>query len=361
MGSPVKKAIIQKIPLLILSAGIGVFTVYVLGHEKAIYTLGSDYSILDRIFMTFYALSFYIIRLFYPFSLSASYFFVEKVNGFLPLSYYLSLVFIAGIIFLIIKTKILKKELVFGFLIYFFAIFMFLQIIPSGRVLVADRYSYVPYFGLFFIIAALYNYLKKNRKSYLIYYWIILMALIAGSFYSSYERIKVWKNGVSLFSGLIEDYPDVPLGYVNRGMAYFYGFSENHQTDYNAAIKDFSKALELDSNNVKAVFNRGNSLYMLNDFSNALSDFNKTIELDSIYPKAYNNRGLVYSRLMMDDKSLEDYNKAIELNPEFSDAFFNRGITYYNTGKLDKACEDWRTAKSLKYPDADNFLSKYCN
>ncbi|GAB4282918.1 MAG: tetratricopeptide repeat protein [Marinilabiliales bacterium] len=360
LGVKIKKAIITKIPLLLFSAIVGFFTLYVLGHEKAIYDISNNYTLLDRIFMTFYALSFYIVRLFYPFNLSASYFFVEKTNGFLPVTYYLSVVLIFAIILFVIKSKILKKELVFGFLVYLFTIFMFLQIIPSGRVLVADRYSYVPYFGLFFIIAAVYKYLE-SKKQYLRLYTILLSLIILISLYSTNKRIKVWKNGVSLFTDIIEDYPNNPLGYVNRGLAYYYGFSENHKIDYYKSIEDFNKAISIDHNNIKAVFNRGNSYYMIGDLNNALNDFNKTIELDSTYAKAYNNRGLVYSRLVNDKMALEDFNKAILLVPDYSEAYYNRGITYYNTGNLVKACEDWNKAKSLKYLEAENFILKYCN
>ena len=49
--------------------------------------------------------------------------------------------------------------------------------------------------------------------------------------------------------------------------------------NYNQAIKDFSQAIRLNSNNAKAYYNRGVILHKLEDLPAAIVDFNKSASL----------------------------------------------------------------------------------
>ncbi|MBL0342980.1 MAG: hypothetical protein IPP71_20190 [Bacteroidetes bacterium] len=53
--------------------------------------------------------------------------------------------------------------MLFGFLFYFFTVAMVIQVVPVGKAIVAERYSYVPYIGLFFIIARFYLMIRNNE------------------------------------------------------------------------------------------------------------------------------------------------------------------------------------------------------
>jgi len=356
------KSILEKIPFFIVSIAFGIFTIYILKESDAIYDISDKYNFVDRLFLPFYAIAFYIVKLFVPFDLSASYFFTEKINGLLPWYYYASPIVIVIAIFLIKKTKEIRKELIFGFLFFLISIFLFLQILPSGRVIVADRYAYIPYIGLLFIIGKLFllkTENKKGKKNKRTYISIIVIFIIVFIFQTR-ERNKVWQNGETLFTDIINDYPKNSIGYVNRGIAKYYGFTDNNKIDYISAIKDFNKALSFDLESVKALFNRGNCLYNLNDLNGALNDFNRVIEIDPFHAKAYNNRGLVFSVLNNDNNALSDYNKAIEINPEYSDAILNRGITYFNMNNIEKACNDWKKAAKLNNKRAGEMILNYC-
>ncbi|MCU4139364.1 MAG: hypothetical protein MW690_001296 [Methanophagales archaeon] len=53
----------------------------------------------------------------------------------------------------------------------------------------------------------------------------------------------------------------------------------------------------------------------LNEYEQAIEDFSKAIELNPNYAGAYYNRGIAYAKLNQHERAIEDYNKAIELNP----------------------------------------------
>ena len=62
--------------------------------------------------------------------------------------------------------------------------------------------------------------------------------------------------------------------YNNRGINYFY------KQKYDEAIKDFTKSIEIDSENSFAFCNRGNSHLKLNQYEKAIVDLKKAIELN---------------------------------------------------------------------------------
>ena len=136
--------------------------------------------------------------------------------------------------------------------------------------------------------------------------------------------------------------------YFRRG---FRASSEGHTQE---AVKEYSKAIELDPSFASAYHNRGILYNKLGEQQKALDDYNKAIELDSSYAHAYNGRGNVYSDLGEQQKALEDYNKAIELDPIHKFAYRNRGLLYSKLGNLEAAVKDYTQAIQLdpKYKNA---------
>jgi tetratricopeptide (TPR) repeat protein len=72
---------------------------------------------------------------------------------------------------------------------------------------------------------------------------------------------------------------------------------------------------------VKAYNNRGIAYVWVKNYDLALADFNKAIELNPKDGKAYNNRAIVYSYQGETAKALQDLHKAqslgVTVNPEF--------------------------------------------
>ncbi|WP_235318134.1 tetratricopeptide repeat protein [Porphyromonas gulae] len=71
------------------------------------------------------------------------------------------------------------------------------------------------------------------------------------------------------------------IAYYNRGIdCYIVGL-------YEEAIKDYSKAIELDGKFVDAYYNRGNAYYKKGSYDEAIKDYSKAIELDDKFALAY--------------------------------------------------------------------------
>src|SRR4030042_5342299 len=76
----------------------------------------------------------------------------------------------------------------------------------------------------------------------------------------------------------------------------------------------------------KAYNNRGLAYSHKGQYDQAISDFNKALEINPRYAEAYNNRGLAYDERGQLDQAISDFNKALEINPRYAEAYTNRGI-----------------------------------
>lgn len=105
------------------------------------------------------------------------------------------------------------------------------------------------------------------------------------------------------------------------------GYAGKYFENYEEAIKEFDRAIELEPEYAGAYYNRG-CIYREGDKQRAIRDFTKAIELKSEYAEAYNNRGSLYAEVGDYQQAIRDFTKAIELRPDYAMAFVNRGITY---------------------------------
>ena len=78
-------------------------------------------------------------------------------------------------------------------------------------------------------------------------------------------------------------------------------------------------------NFAKSYYNRGNAYRDRVDFDKAVADYTKAVELNAGYAEAYYNRGKLYDEAGEYDKAIADFSAVIELEPEHADAYGYRG------------------------------------
>ena len=145
--------------------------------------------------------------------------------------------------------------------------------------------------------------------------------------------------------------------YFDRGMNYI------NKGDFERAIIEFDKALQLNPNDAKAYNSRGLALFHTDDINRAITDYNKALQLDPDFAEAYMNRGNAYSQQGDLERAITDYGKALQLDPNYTDAYFFRGIVYAEKGEKDKAIVDLQKVLELSNDpklrqDAQDLLSQ---
>ena len=129
--------------------------------------------------------------------------------------------------------------------------------------------------------------------------------------------------------------------------------------DFDGAIADFGRAIEIKPDHAEAYFLRGAAKHALNDSNGAVADYNRAIELKPDYVMAYLNRAGVKQYLLSDPEGAKaDYNRAIEnIKNDDANAYFCRGAAKQGLGDINGAIADLNRAIELK-PD---YVMAYLN
>ncbi len=137
---------------------------------------------------------------------------------------------------------------------------------------------------------------------------------------------------------------------MSRGIEYA------NKGNYDQAILDYSKAIELSPNYVPAYNSRGNAYQNKGNLDQAILDYSKAIELSPNYVPAYNSRGNAYQNKGNLDQAILDYSKAIELSPNYVPAYNSRGNAYYHKKEYDKTWADMHKIEELGGKPNPGFL-----
>jgi len=356
-----KRVVFEKIPFFAMSVFFALLTL----HSQAVGGKGSEvfarFGGTDKLIFAFYAFGFYIVKIISPVHLSAYHPFPDIGSGNLPHGFYLiiliSVVFLALMIWLIYRSIKFKSfdPILFGMLFYLFTILLYIYL-PVGRVIVAERFSYLSYIGLFFILAFIINRIIQLKLS--LYFnrsiQIILVLIILLFSFLTYERSKIWQNGVSLWKNVLSEYPTDP--FVNKSMADAFVMYKN----YDRALDYYKKAITYDSSFAEAYYNMGIMNLKNDHIFQAIVDFSKAVEIDPGLIFGYINRGNAKTQLKDYDGAIADFTLAINKNPSKAEAYVNRGSAYFLLNRKNQACYDWLIASNLGNAQAQEMLLNYC-
>ncbi|MGB0930757.1 MAG: tetratricopeptide repeat protein [Chitinophagales bacterium] len=327
--------IVEKIPMFLISLAFGLAGVFILGSKGSLNATTHDFTILDKLLFAPHGLLIYIYKVFVPFPLSTYYPYPDKINGLLPMAYYISPFILGAIMWGIWKSTKYTRVVAFGAFFFFVNIVFLLQVVSAGEAYLADRFTYIAYIGLFVILAEGINYLLKEKPAVKQATMAMLGIYLVGMFGITFQQSKTWENSETLWTNVIKYYPQVAVAYNNRGNYY----RDNKQQD--RALAEYSKALEVRPKYDLAFNNRGNVYFSQGKNDLALADYIKTLELNANNAKALNNRGAVYYRKKQYEPALKDFNEAIKIDPLYTDAYLNRAVLYATTDQHQKAVIDF--------------------
>ncbi|NEO32548.1 MAG: DnaJ domain-containing protein [Symploca sp. SIO3C6] len=128
---------------------------------------------------------------------------------------------------------------------------------------------------------------------------------------------------------------------------YAQGIAKALEKNYQSAVKDYTKAIELNPDFLEAYIERGASRYKLGDARGALQDCNQALEIDPNSTQAYYYLGRARYRLGYTASAIKAYTQAIKLKPDHAQAYYYRGVANNDLRELAFAVEDWQQAAVL--------------
>lgn len=93
-----------------------------------------------------------------------------------------------------------------------------------------------------------------------------------------------------------------------------------------------------------------------NDYESAIENFNKSLEIDPSGPDscdAHSFLGRIYQERQDNESALEHFNTAVEMAPNAHSVYYNRGLLYLEMKHYESALADFDKALALNPEDAD--------
>jgi tetratricopeptide (TPR) repeat protein len=268
----------------------------------------------ERILLVFQELCWYLRQFFFPIKLSVFYDIHEfKVKWY---DYLLMCLILATTIYYYIKTR--DKLLILAWLWFLVFILPVSKLISFGDdAIVADRYMYTAGIGLILLMTCISQKLiPKLRTPFMI---LTLLSLIWNTFIT-FERTLVWHDSASLWQNVLDNYPETPTAWLNKGI------------------------LKLDDKK----------------WPEAEFAFTKVIELKPQWPNGYFNLGIVFENTGRLENAIALYQTSIEKFPDLEYAYIILYDRLKQLGKKSEALQLIEKAFSL-FPQSEEVIKRFQN
>ncbi len=184
-------------------------------------------------------------------------------------------------------------------------------------------------------------------------------------------------RSIEYYNSYLAAHTPRPIDYFGRAMDYF------TLRNYQAAIADLDRAIELSPDFALAYFLRSNArllnskaVDMTDDGGKrplpgalgqsgkqivereAMADIDRVIELSPRMAFAHYNKGNLLVEMGDITSAISAYTKAIELKPDFGEAYYNRGYLYLKLGNREAGVADLSKAGELGIIPSYNLLKR---
>jgi len=332
------RSILDKAPLLAISAAFCVITYLAQAHAKAVQDIVSlpfDLRLSNAI------LSYvrYIGKIFYPVSLAALYPF--NADRYLSWKIIICLALLLAVTAAVIIERNRRRFLLTGWLWYLGTLVPVIGLVQVGVQAMADRYAYLPGIGIYIIIVWLAA--DVSAKLHLpkiipaITGAVILFVLIL----ITRTQVGYWKDSESLFKHSLDVTADNFVMYSNYGQA----LKDKGRLD--DAIYNFEKALAIRPEWMEVHEKLGIALQAKGRDTEAIEQFAMVLTADPCRVNALNNLYKAGETGGQLDKVLGVILNLQAKNPDNFELYQKAGLIYGVQGKLDAAIEQLEKACRL--------------
>jgi tetratricopeptide (TPR) repeat protein len=136
--------------------------------------------------------------------------------------------------------------------------------------------------------------------------------------------------------------PDLADAFLNRGVCHA------EKRDYARAIADFGEVLRLKPGNAAALNARCFTRAIADQLDEALPDCDRALAQSPNDPDFRDSRGLTHLKMGTLDAAIADYDAALKRDPKLATALYGRGIAHRRKGDEARAAADIEAATKLK-------------
>ena len=302
------RALVEKLPFFAVSIFAGILTIKAQIAAEAIDSVWNPF---ERVLIASKATLLYVAKLFAPVHLSALYPYPVAAEG-LSAEFLVAFALVAILLPAIVYLNRRNRPVLFGLAFFFINILLVLQLLTVGAAVIAERYTYLPYIGLFFALAWCLddpNDAAPKRFPLRIVLAACFALLLPLSLVQTWVRCDVWRDSASLWDDTIRKYPTAARAWNFKGVTWA------QQSRFDSAYVYFDRAIQIMPNYSQALNNRAAMRIRRSDLTGGLADVSRAIALNGTYRDAYANRALIYYMQGEREKAIADARLALALEP----------------------------------------------
>jgi tetratricopeptide (TPR) repeat protein len=312
--------LLEKIPLLVLSAGAGIVT-FVL-QKRAVGAI-PPLPFLWRVQNAFVSYVIYAWKTLWPTHLAVFY---PHPNDALAIwEVIFAIVLLLTITAAAIVFRSQRPYLLTGWFWYLIMLVPVIGLVQVGEQGHADRYTYLPNIGLFVVIVWFAADVATDRRSRsrVAVTTAVTVFIILALTWAAFIQTSYWRNSETLWTRALAVTSDNDVAHNN--LAYLCA----DRGELDKAISHLEDAARIRSGKRDAHYDVGSAFVQMN-------------LADSLARKGRSDEAMVH------------YENAIGLQPNYADAYYNRGSVLFAKGRIEDAIADWEKTLELEpnHPDA---------
>jgi protein O-mannosyl-transferase len=383
-----RQLILEKVPLLALSAAAGVATLLV---QRSSLAVVERLPVVSRIGNGLVSCVIYVKQMIWPVGLAVFY---PHPGDQLPVwEIGLAIALLAMVSAGAVALRRKSPYLITGWFWYLVMLLPVIGLIQVGSQGHADRYTYLPQIGLYVLLAwgttdALASRFATGRIGHGGLQRRILAVTASVAVFAlawcAHVQASYWRNGESLWGhalavtsgnfmahdglgeqlakrGRLDEAIDhfqnalnIAPGYPEIETNLILALTRKGRTD--EAITHLQAFLKEYPNDAQAQCNLGNALRKKGDSQGAIAAYEKTLSIQARYPAAHYNLGIALEQNGQIDEAIAHYREAALEQPNYPEAYYLLGNDLLQKGRVDDAIAAYEQALKSQpaFPAAEN-------
>ncbi len=328
----------EKIPFFVVAGIFCVITFFVEQSWEAMQSV-AKYPLVWRAGNAVVSYAAYMGKMFWPVKLAIFY---PHLRDNLPVwQIGCSALLMVGVTVAVISGMRRRRYLLVGWLWYVGTLVPVIGLVQVGNQAMADRYTYIPFTGLFIIIAwgvpELLGRWRYRDVALRVSAFVVLLVLAI----CSAAQVRHWRDGETVFEHALEVTDN---NYVAR---FLLAGTLHRQGRLDESLLHYKQGLEASPNQLEERINMGVVLIKAGRVEEAIREYDKIVGAQPDNIIAHNNLGNALQSQGKVGEAISHYRHALRVKPDYARAHYNLGVVLQSQGNLAEATEHFRRAVEI--------------